>query len=189
MNFKLLSALLLLSVFVVACGDDDSAPSLNYPITATFSAITDQGDMQIFVNDGGSVVELSADATTADNDEVFDDLSDGWAFTTYEFMSATEVTIIDLDPGFEDTSMANMVLGNDMFTLSQDFGGATFSFNFEGDPTDFKSPGSAYAWYSSDGFFDITANGVQIETLDDLKAGLEVGDTLAYVSYNANFKE
>lgn len=188
MNFKLLSAILVLSVFVASCGDDDASSSLNYPVLATFSAVAEQGNMEIFVKSGGNVTELTADQTSADENEVFDDLSDGLTTVSYEFTSETEVTIYDSDPIFGDTSMASVVLRTDEFDIQQTLGSLTLTVTCLGDPTDFRIPSSAYYVDSPSGF-SYSAVGLAIETLDDLKASLEEGDTLAYIPYNANFKQ
>lgn len=191
MNFKLLFAFLTLSIFMVSCGDDDSSvPSLEYPITATFSGIVNQTEMKAYVNSGGTVTEIGLDETDVDDDSIFDNLEGVSETVSYLFESETMATIYDSDPFFGDTSTATITLESDGFTIVQDFQGIMITYNADGDPTDFTIPGNAYNIESpGSGGFGAAGPMFPGETPETLQATLEEGDTMVIMTYDINFKQ
>lgn len=190
MNFRILSAFLLLAVFASACGgDDDAAPTYEYPITASFVDVTDVSDLMIYAKENNQIVELTADQTTADDDDFFTTYETDPSFTKIIFEEEGVATFIDDDPFFgTDTTTATFTLSSDIINFTLDFAGFEIPFAAIGNPTAFSVPSQVTNWVEEDGS-NFASQGFLQESIQSLQNGIANGDTIAVLNYVQNFAE
>lgn len=185
---NLFSLLILSSAFLlVSCGDDEATINIDYPLTVKPTNVLVKEDLQIFVNNGGTVTAATAADTDLDENEVFTEIDTQPSFEQITFVSDTEATF--LRDGDEISATYNISSGTITFDVTEEFFGAMISYSVvaTGTPQNMAVQSQAYV-LGEDGF-SLSSTGAIREDIEDLKSELEDGDTLVFLNYTEQYTE